>query len=247
MDILHAPQEALSTGYNYLWTITDDYSRMQWSIGLKTKSIRAEWPKWRSMTKTQYGDLLDNVTIKHMKFDNAKEFLDSITQKSMEEEGILVDLTVAYAHNQNGVAERAFQDIVNHAVSILSEAGLPLSLWYEISLTVTYLRSVWPHNHPRGKIPFEIFHKRKPNLTHFRVFDSKAWIFILKEIRKHKFQARAVMGRLVGYKSTNQYRLWAPELNDIVWARDITIDEYDVVYQEVQPFQNDELGFLILD
>jgi len=29
MDILHAPQEALSTGYNYLWTITDDYFRMQ--------------------------------------------------------------------------------------------------------------------------------------------------------------------------------------------------------------------------
>jgi transposase-like protein len=101
---------------------------MQWFIGLKTKSIRAEWPKWRNMIKTQYGDLLDNVIIKHMKFDNAKEFLDSIIQKSMEEEGILVDLTVAYAHNQNGVAERAFQDIVNHAVSILSEAGLPLNL-----------------------------------------------------------------------------------------------------------------------
>jgi hypothetical protein len=46
----------------------------------------------------------------------------------MEEEGILVDLTVAYAHNQNGVAERAFQGIVNHTVSILSEAGLPLNL-----------------------------------------------------------------------------------------------------------------------
>ena len=80
------------------------------------------------MTKTQYSDLLNNVTIKHMKFNNAKEFLDSITQKSMEEKGILVDLTVAYAHNQNGVTERAFQDIVNHAVSILNETSLPLSL-----------------------------------------------------------------------------------------------------------------------
>jgi hypothetical protein len=120
------------------------------------------------MTKTQYGDLLDSVTIKHMKFDNAKEFLDSVTQKTMEDEGILVDLTIAYAHNQNGVAERGFRTIVNHAISILSEAGLPLSPWYEISLTVTYLRSVWPHSHLRGKTPFEIFHKRKPNLTQAR-------------------------------------------------------------------------------
>jgi hypothetical protein len=46
----------------------------------------------------------------------------------MEKKGILVDLTVAYAHNQNGVVERAFQDIVNHTVSILSEAGLSLNL-----------------------------------------------------------------------------------------------------------------------
>jgi hypothetical protein len=124
----------------------------------------------------------------------------------MEEEGILVDLTVVYAHNQNGVAERVFQDIVNHAVSILSEAGLLLSLWYEISLTVIYLRSVWPHSHLRGKILFEIFYKRKSNFTYLHVFGFKVWILILKEIRKHKFQAKAVVGRLVGYEGINQYR-----------------------------------------
>ena len=43
MDLLEAPVPALGTGYNYLWCITDDWSRMVWCTGLKTKDISKAW------------------------------------------------------------------------------------------------------------------------------------------------------------------------------------------------------------
>ena len=54
---------------------------------------------------------------------------------------------MAYTHNQNGVVERAIQTIVEHAVSILTDANLPDYLWYEICLTITYLGNLETHSH----------------------------------------------------------------------------------------------------
>jgi hypothetical protein len=73
-------------------------------------------------------------------------------------------------------------------------------------------------------------------------------VLIPKEVREYKFKPRAVIGRLVGYDGVNQYRMWVPEMNVIVWGRNITLDEDNVVYEKATQFQVDEegLGRLIL-
>jgi hypothetical protein len=43
MDLLEAPVSALGTGFNYLWCVTDDWSRMVWCTGLKDKNIYKAW------------------------------------------------------------------------------------------------------------------------------------------------------------------------------------------------------------
>jgi hypothetical protein len=90
-------------------------------------------------------------------------------------EGIELQLTVAHAHNQVGVAEKAFGDIVSHAVSVLDDAKLPLSLWYEITRTLTYLKNLWPHSFLNGKTPFQMIFKRKPERSYGseRIYSSK--------------------------------------------------------------------------
>jgi len=40
VDLLQGPCAALGTGFEYLLVIVDDYTRMAWCIGLKTKDIR---------------------------------------------------------------------------------------------------------------------------------------------------------------------------------------------------------------
>jgi hypothetical protein len=76
------------------------------------------------------------VLIKRIRSDNGGEFISSEMQDQWRSEGIERQLTVAHAHNQVGVAEKAFGDIVSHAVSVLEDAKLPLNLWYEITRTL---------------------------------------------------------------------------------------------------------------
>ena len=83
------------------------------------------------MIKTQYSDILDDTridTIKIIRADNGGEFIKHQMQETWEIEGIRLELTVAYAHNQNGVTERANRDILTHAISILNESHLPKKL-----------------------------------------------------------------------------------------------------------------------
>ena len=77
-----------------------------------------------------------------------------------EDIGTWLQHTVAYAHNQNGVVERTIRTIVDHAVSILSDARMPDYLWYEICLTITYLGNLLPHSYLRNDdapTPIEAF------------------------------------------------------------------------------------------
>jgi hypothetical protein len=73
-----------------------------------------------------------------------------------------------------GVAEKAFGNIMSYAVNVLEDAKLPLSLWYEVTRTLTYLKNLWLHSFLNKKTSFQIIFKKKPDLTHLRVIGSKA-------------------------------------------------------------------------
>jgi Reverse transcriptase (RNA-dependent DNA polymerase)/GAG-pre-integrase domain len=252
LDLLQGPCAALTTHYEYLFVIVDDYTRMAWSIGLKTKDIQVAWERWYTMIKFQYKDVIKDFSILRLRADNGGEFIIQDMQSQWEDIGTWLQLSIAYTHNQNGVVERAIRTIVEHAVSVLNDAKMPDYLWYEVSLTITYLGNLLPHSYLQddddAPIPIQAFTGKKPNLSHLRVIGSKAHVLVPKEVRQHKFKPRAVIGRLVGYDGVNQYRMWVPEMNAIVWGRNITLNEDDVVYEKVGQFEEDEegLGRLIL-
>jgi hypothetical protein len=125
-------------------------------------------------------------------FNNGGEFFRAELQEEWESEGIEIRVSVVFAHNQNERIERALRDIVTHAISILHAAKLSLSLWYEISRTVIYLRNVWPRQVLNWKTLYELIYKRPPDLAYLRVLGSKAWILIFKPSREHKFAPRCI-------------------------------------------------------
>ena len=244
MDLLEAPTAALGTGYKYLWCVTDDWSRMVWCTGLKNKNIFRAWTTWRAFIKRQYGDKRP-IDIKTIRMDNGGEFQLTELVDEWELEGIDLQPCVAYSHHQNGVAERVFQDIVKHAISVLHEANLPIELWYEVSRTIVRIKNVMPHSFI-GCTPYQAMWDRPPDVSYLRVIGSEAWVLVPKQLREHKFQPRAVKCHLVGYEGSNQYVLWDPARNEIVWARDLTIDEYQTQYtEELQKFANDQVGCLV--
>lgn len=240
MDLLEGPGPALDGHYEYVLVIIDDYTRYSWVYGLRSKHIEKAWAKWQARILRHHGDGdKQKVLIKRIRSDNGGEFISQEMQDQWRSEGIELQLTVAHAHNQVGVAEKAFGDIVSHAVSVLEDARLPLRLWYEITRTLTYLKNLWPHSFLDAKTPFQMIFKKKPDLAHLRVIGSKAWVLIPKKSRGGKFKPRAAVCRLLGYMASNQYKLWDPQLNKIIYARDVVIEEWNTTYEEIQEEMRD--------
>ena len=66
-----------------------------------------------------------------------------------------------------------------------------------------------------------------------------------KQIRRgDKLAPRALIGHLVGYDSTNIYRIWIPSLHKVIRTRDVTFDEtsfYDPKGQNIDYLLRDAL------
>src|SRR6266536_1848969 len=90
-----------------------------------------------------------------------------------------------------------------------------MKLWLEISRTIMYLKNLWPHNF-------------------LKVIGSKSWVLILKVSRRGKFRPRSVVCRLLGYEGSNQYILWKSGRDIIIYARDVAIDKWNTIYNEIQ-------------
>ena len=66
---------------------------------------------------------------------------------------------------------------------------------------------------------------KKPYLGFIREFDSNAFIYIPKQKRMRKFEARSRVGILVGYARGNSYRVFLSKERRTVIARDVKIQE----------------------
>jgi hypothetical protein len=91
---------------------------------------------------------------------------------------------------------------------MLLAIDLPETLWAEVVIIATDLmnRSLI-RSLTRGTTPYEAFHRLKPSILHLRVFGCIAYSKILKQKIHSKMKARSKRMRLIGYGSSNIYRL----------------------------------------
>jgi len=66
---------------------------------------------------------------------------------------------------------------------------------------------------------------QKPSLAHLRVYGCRAYVHIPNRLRLDKLEPKAEVGYLVGYESTNIFRIWIPSWDVIVASRDVTFSE----------------------
>ena len=115
--------------------------------------------------------------------------------------------SVPYKPQQNGVAERKNRSLKDMATFLLHAKHLPPSLWAEAVSCDSYLQNKVPHKSVVGVTPFEALHGYKPNVSHLRVFGSKAWASIPLGKRK-ALQAQSSECILLRYaEDAKAYRL----------------------------------------
>jgi hypothetical protein len=226
--------------------LSDRYSGLTWDYYLEHRTadsiidcLKHFIHLWESTYRTK---------IQVFEVDNEFTTLKPKIKEFLESKHFKVEPSAPYTQAQNGFAERIGAIIKAKARAM--RGRLPEELWPEIVRAAVYLYNRTPIRGKNWKSPYECFFETKPVNIHLRVYGCKSYAMTTKakkkEERLHRLNPRAWIGYLVGYSSTNQYRIWVPFLNRVVITRDVIFDER-IVFDGDSKTLEKELKALTLD
>jgi hypothetical protein len=157
---------------------------------------------------------------KALRFDRGKEFINEHLKKWCAEQGIEIQTTAPYSPAQNGVAERMNRTLVELACAMINAHGLPEFLWELAVAHAAYLRNR-AFTSPLGdKTPYEIWHNKKPNVSHLREFGAPVWILHQGQAEKRKLQPKSSRRAYVGYDDgSNSVQYYNADTRKILSSR----------------------------
>lgn len=108
-------------GFIYYVTFVDAYSRFTWIYFLKTKSdLYGSFLHFKAQAELQL-----NTKIKMLQTDWGGEYR-SLTSY-LNQHGIVLRNTCPYTSQQNGIVERKHRHVVETGLTLLAQAGIPLT------------------------------------------------------------------------------------------------------------------------
>ena len=195
----------------------------------------------------EYVETRHKMEVKIVHSDNelfTKRIRNWLTKKKID-----CEPSAPRTQQQNGMAERSGGVIMTQSRTMRISANLPHGLWKEIVNAATYLHNRTPRESLGWRTPYEVFYShaakmtakmtgtkepieeviKKPQLSHLRAYGCRAYAMTadaqLKKNRLRKLDPRAHIGYLVGYDSTNIYRIWIPQQGKVISTRDVIFDE----------------------
>lgn len=242
-------------GYDSLMLITDRWSGYIWSFHLTNRTasnlIKA-FTLFLTTFERQY-----RIKPQVFECDNEITMIKRAVQPMLEAQGIVIEPSTPDTPAQNGGAERSGGVIETKAKAMRLGAHLPEDLWREVFDTAIYLHNRLPRYTYNWKSPYDRFYTylahrdgvvvrdRKPRQGHLRVYGCKAFAMTSKAKKRqgklHKLDPKAFIGYLVGYRSTNIYRIWNPLLDTIISTRDVIFNESEVFPGSVESLKDDFL------
>ena len=122
--------------------------------------------------------------------------------------GIKREFTVPYNPQQNGVAERKNQTVVEATKAMIHDQSLSMFLSEEAPKTIVYVQNKFPHRILKNMTLEESFIGVKPKVGHLRIFGCPVYIHVPKDKRK-KLEPSGKKGTFVGYsESSKDYRIY---------------------------------------
>jgi len=106
---------------------------------------------------------------------------------------------------------------------MLHDSSLPPWFWVEAMGMFMYLQNQTPTATNKGRTPYELFYKMKPDVEHIRAFRCIVKV-VLPSQMLGKLDDQVVVGYLLGYKSEGSYWVWIPKLG-VQETRDIVFYE----------------------
>jgi hypothetical protein len=233
-DRIHTDLGEMQSGignYQYFLLLVDEHTRYIWSYPMVKKSeVQQIYTRFEAMLKTQFGR-----TIKSLRSDNAGEIISNKFQDHIEDTGTFFEVSIAYAHEQNGLAERHIRTIKERIFSVLADSKLPYRLWPEILKTVVWFKNRSPARILKNKTPYEALYKHKLDLSDLKILGCKAYALIPPE-KRQKADFKSSACRYLGPEATNQHRLYEEASGRVIYARDVVFDE-DAIIESIPDVQ----------
>lgn len=228
-------------GYVYFVTFIDDYTHMCTTYLLKRKSeVLSVFKMYKARVEAQF-----NRRIASFRSDNGGEYTSEEFKRFCKEAGIVLDYVPSYTPQLNGVSERMNRTLCDKMRAMLNDSELDQKYWGEALLTATYLTNRTSTETLQGRTPYELWYRRKPDLSHLRVFGCRAYSHIPKPIRGSKLADRGQPLTMIGY-TENAYRLFDEKTGKIIASRNVIFDEsrksvtLEIPIEENEVFEDEE-------
>jgi hypothetical protein len=161
-----------------------------------------------------------NYDVTAIKTDNERGY--GTTPNVLEE--LCKDLGIRYEPRAEYTEEQTGSLLVVRARAMRIQARLPKSLSHELIRTAAYVLNRTPTEALQWKTPYEAVWKTKPKVHHMHPIGCQAYVLNRLLKRADKLESRALIGHLVGYDSTNIFRIWLPTRDEVIRTRDVIFE-----------------------
>jgi transposase InsO family protein len=209
-------------GAQYFLTIVDQFS------GFKTIKLL----KHKSETLNKFKEFViwsENQTGHKMKriiSDNGGEFKNLFFEDFCRNRGISHQFSPPYTPENNGMAERSNQAILDKARCLFAQANLSPWYWAEAVVTATDLCNLLPSSTRNFEIPYKTFFGKDFDLSKLCCLDCMAYFLIPEEVRTNKLLPCSEKAIFLGYGDDfSTYRFIRIESKTLCTTRNVTFDE----------------------
>jgi transposase InsO family protein len=161
---LYVPIAYISIGCNkYGLVIVDDYSYFTWVFFLQDKNkIQEVLKKFLKRAQNEF-----DAKIKKIRSDNDSEFNNFQVEDFLDEEGIKHEFSPPYTPQQNGVAERKNQTLIEMITTMLDEYKTLKQFWVEAVNTTCHTTNRLYLHKLLKKTSYELITGNKLSVSYF--------------------------------------------------------------------------------
>ncbi|KAJ9558418.1 hypothetical protein OSB04_013032 [Centaurea solstitialis] len=174
--------------------------------------------------------------IKILRSDRGGEYFNHEFDTFCEENGIKHEHISPFTPQQNGLAERKNQTLIEMVNCMLNQSGLPTNLLGDALLTACHI-----HNRITSRViptsPYELWNRRKPDLDYFRVWGCVAY-YRTPDPKRSKLGARAIKSIFIGY-AVNMEGNHKKVTREVIFV--INIDDDHKTFEEAMCSRDDSL------
>ena len=206
--------------HRHFLLITDEFSKFRKVFFLRTKD---EAVKYISHYLKWFRNSM-GYDVKRFHSDSGSEFKNQKLARLLNDIGAEQTFSSHYRPAQNGQSERGIRTIENLVRAVLISSGLESKkyLWAECVNYCTEVLNITMVNEDTQSTPYEIFYKKKIQLTKLHAFGTKCFVHVQKK-KLSKFEKRSLPAILVGYANhALGFRVFIPKTKTIVQSKDVT-------------------------